>query len=281
MNTTVPGWSHTCGWIELATTAPVPDAAIDSLVLGRGWPGRWTASCQVGAGEVTAPVRALATLPLAGCVPVRRFSWHRSQRHRSGLQYMVSTGRHHGYESLAEARLLMMLDFAGGVVDVLSQPMRLRFVAEDGAREHVPDFLAETESGRWLVDVRPAGRIRPRDEVAFAATAQVAALLGWGYAVVTGWCQPALATVDTLSSQRRPLADPLGVAEALRAAAAAGPCRFDELVSSTMAPAVARAFLLHLLWHREFGMDLSRPLDDRAVITAASSAVRRAGSIDA
>ena len=121
---------------------------------------------------------------------------------------MTSTGRHHGYESLAEARLLLMLDFAGGVSEVLSQPMRLRFAAGDGAREHIPDFLADTAVGRWLINVRPADRIEPADEIAFAATARVAAKLGWGYAVVTGWKQPALATVDTLSAQRRPLTDP-------------------------------------------------------------------------
>lgn len=31
--------------------------------------------------------------PATGCEPVRRFSWRRGQRHRSGLQYLVSTGR--------------------------------------------------------------------------------------------------------------------------------------------------------------------------------------------
>ena len=38
-----------------------------------------------------------------------------------------------------EAKLLLMLDFAGGVTDVLSQTLRLRFLTEDGAREHIPD----------------------------------------------------------------------------------------------------------------------------------------------
>jgi hypothetical protein len=33
----------------------------------------------------------------------------------------VSTGRHHGFESLEEARLLLALDFAGDLVDVLTQ----------------------------------------------------------------------------------------------------------------------------------------------------------------
>jgi hypothetical protein len=40
------------------------------------------------------------------------------------LQYLVSTGRHHGFESVAEQRLLLALDFAADLADVLSQPFR-------------------------------------------------------------------------------------------------------------------------------------------------------------
>ncbi|OLZ51563.1 hypothetical protein BS330_27185 [Amycolatopsis keratiniphila subsp. nogabecina] len=50
---------------------------------------------------MTCSIRDLASMPLAGCEPVRRFSWRRGQRHRLGLQYLVSTGRLHGFESLA------------------------------------------------------------------------------------------------------------------------------------------------------------------------------------
>src|SRR5207247_10615813 len=65
----------------------------------------------------------------------------------------VSTGRHHGFESLEEARLLLALDFAGDLVDVLGQPVRLRYFTREGPREHVPDFLAFTRGERWLIDV--------------------------------------------------------------------------------------------------------------------------------
>jgi hypothetical protein len=34
---------------------------------------------------------------------------------------------HHGAESLEEARLLLALDFAADLTDVVSQPLRLRF----------------------------------------------------------------------------------------------------------------------------------------------------------
>jgi hypothetical protein len=38
-------------------------------------------------------VRQVAEVPLAGADPIRVFSWARTQRHRPGLEYMVSTGR--------------------------------------------------------------------------------------------------------------------------------------------------------------------------------------------
>ncbi|MBY8857999.1 TnsA-like heteromeric transposase endonuclease subunit [Nocardia sp. CA2R105] len=252
------------------------DSATEYLVLG-DWPDRWSATHRRGSTEIVTPVRELAALVLSGCQPVRRFSWHRSQRHRSGLHYMVSTGRHHGFESLAEARLLMMLDFAGGIDDVLSQPIRLRFETKSGAAEHIPDFLADTVTGRWLIDVRPAGRIKLTDEIAFAATAQVAGMLGWGYAVVTGGRQPAMVTVDTLSSQRRPLADPLDMAHTMRSIAAKGSVTFGELAEMAEVPVMARSILLQLLWRRQLGMDLAESLGDRTVIAAPVGSSRRVG----
>jgi hypothetical protein len=68
-------------------------------------------------GEVVCSVFDLAAMPVAADGPIRWFSWRRAQRHRPGLQFLVSTGRHHGFESLEEARLLLALDFAGDLVD--------------------------------------------------------------------------------------------------------------------------------------------------------------------
>jgi hypothetical protein len=66
---------------------------------------------------------------------MRWFSWQRDQRHRPGLEFMVSTGRLHRHESLKESGLLLALDFAGEVSEVLSQPLRFRFGVVNGERE--------------------------------------------------------------------------------------------------------------------------------------------------
>ncbi len=265
-------WSHRCSWEDLLAPVEEGAGARSMLEVGRAWTKQWTATWRFAGSEVTCPVRDLAAMPMAGSQPVRRFSWRTSQRHRPGLQYLVSTGRHHGFESLEEARLLLALDFAGDLVDVASQPFRLRFAATAGWWAHTPDFLAATRTGTWLLDVRPADRVGDDDRVRFAAAAEVALACGWRYALVRGWRPNVLTTIDALSSQRRELADRLGLQAALLAATASGPRRFGELAEQTVAPPVARAHLLQLLWHRQLGIDLTQPLTDAALVWTAGTA---------
>jgi hypothetical protein len=179
---------------------------------------------------------------------------------------MVSTGRHHGFESIAEQRLLLALDFASGVSDVLGQPFRLRFATGSGWREHIPDFLAVTAEGGLLIDVRPGERIGDDDRVCFAAAREAALAAGWSYLVVTGWRKHVQTGLDTLSAQRRPLRDPLSLQPELLTAVASGPRSFGDLVAATRLPAVARAHALHLIWHRRLGIDLSAPLNDTTTV---------------
>jgi hypothetical protein len=182
---------------------------------------------------------------------------------------MVSTGRHHGFESLEEARLLLALDFAGRVRGVVSQPFRLRFATSDQGREHIPDILAVTAEDTWLFDVRPAGRIGDEDRVKFAATAELALACGWRYLVVTGWRRHVMATLDTMSSRRRPTGDPLGLRDVLISVAASGGVSLGDLATATPAAPVARAQILHLLWCRRLSIDLSEPLTDATVVSLA------------
>src|SRR5258708_527499 len=134
-------------------------------------------------GEVSCPVRDLARLPGMEGGPVRWFSWRRGQRHRPGLQFLVSTGRHHGAESMEEARVLLALDFAGGLADVVSQPLRLRFTTAGKSRGHTPDFLAVTRSGTWLIAVRPEALIGGEDRESFPPAAQAPAASAVRYPV--------------------------------------------------------------------------------------------------
>jgi hypothetical protein len=267
-----PLWSDLCGWEELVLPESV-EAGRAGLDLDGEWPVRWSVSWRSGRQEVSSSVRDLARAPLAAGAPIRGFSWRRGQRHRPGLEFMVSTGRLHGFESLEEQRLLLALDFAAGLVDVVSQPLKMRFEAGGKTRAHIPDFLAETRSGVWLIDVRPRELIQAADRESFAAAAEVALACGWRYAVAATWRKHVVATIDALSSQRRPLSDPLGLRPWLLAAAGRG-LTFGELAASSACEPVARAQLLHLLWHRRLGVDLAEPLADRSVVAVAAEAAR-------
>ena len=260
--------SHSCGlWDLIDDRFAVTDRDVASLVRGPGWARRWTAAWKTAAGDVVCPVRDLGSVGFAGCLPVRRFSWRTGQRHRPGLQYLVSTGHHHGFESMAEQKVLLALDFAGAVSEVWSQPLRLRFLTCAGWWEHIPDFLVCGPDGFVLIDVRPAERVGEDDRVRFAAAAEVALACGWRYLVVVGWRRHVMATLDTLSSQRRPLSDRLGMQVQLMDAVERGPLRFGDLAAATSVAAVGRAHALHLLWHRRLSIDLAQPLTDAAVVS--------------
>jgi hypothetical protein len=260
-----PLWSHLAGWDDLLV--PVPSTDASRLDLGEGWPDRWLVARRVNGDEVSCTVRDLSRMPGTDGGPVRWFSWQRAQGHRPGLQYLVSTGRHHGAESTEEARVLLALDFAGDLIDVVSQPLRIRFTTTAGkAREHTPDFLAVTRPGTWLIDVRPEPLIGDKDAESFAAAAEAALACGWRYTVAARWREHVLPSLDALSSQRRPLTDPLRLRPGLLAAAGKQGARFGEVAAASGCEPVARAQLLHLIWHRQVGIDLAEPLADRSLL---------------
>ncbi|MBT2396781.1 TnsA-like heteromeric transposase endonuclease subunit [Streptomyces sp. ISL-100] len=264
-------WSDACRLQDLACLYTGYADYAQHLDLGEKWPVRWSTTWKFGRTPTSNPVRDLADVDILRSVPVRRFTWRTGQHHRPGLEYLVTTDRHHGFESYEEECLLLVSDFAAGLAEALSQPFRLRFYAGGREVNHTPDFLLMTESGPFLVDVRPADRIRSEDALKFAATSEIALATGWRYGVVTGWHRHVLETVDALSAERRSLTDPLGIHRQLHAALEYGPLPYGDLVDRCVLPAVARAHVLHLLWHRHLGVDLSVPFGDECLIRLAPS----------
>ncbi|MFI1700893.1 TnsA-like heteromeric transposase endonuclease subunit [Streptomyces bobili] len=268
----VPGkaaWSDVCGLEELAVLHTRHEAEASKLDLNANWSAQWTTTWKFRQTPLTSTVRDLDKVDLRRSVPVRRFTWRTDQFHRPGLEYLMATDRHHGFESHEEERLLLVADFAAGLVEALCQPFQLRFLSDGKALRHTPDFLLVTESGLYLIDVRPADRIKPEDALKFAATAEVALSAGWQYGVVAGWRQHVWTNVDALSAERRPLPDVLATQGQLREAAAQGPLPFGELAEHCRIPAIARAHAIHLLWHRHLGVDLSGPFGDASLVRLA------------
>ncbi|WP_256726152.1 hypothetical protein [Streptomyces sp. MNU77] len=155
------------------------------------------------------------------------------------------------------------------MVEVLSQPLRLKFRTAAGWRRHTPDFLVVSRLGFWLIDVRPVDLIGDEDRESFAAAAEAALACGWHYTVAARWKPYVLMAVDEMSARRRPLADPLGVRPGLLAGAGEA-MTFGEIAAGSAFEPVARAQLLHLLWHRRVGIDLGRPLGDCSTVVLGS-----------
>ncbi|WP_405766090.1 hypothetical protein [Streptomyces sp. NBC_01538] len=147
------------------------------------------------------PVRDLAAFEWPASRPARAFAWRPGQRHRPGLAFMSATGRLHGFESLAERRVLLELDFVGGMTEVLSQPFTLKFTTCQRPVRHTPDFLALTRETALLIDVRPSDLIKPDDALKFAQRA--ARAVGWHYAVVAGWRPQPWAALEALHRRNR------------------------------------------------------------------------------
>lgn len=263
-------WSDSCRLEDLAFLHRGFTAYAHQLDLDERWARRWTTRWKLTRDTTaTYPVRDLNEVDVSRTLPVRRFTWRTDQYHRPGLEYMVSTSRHHGYESFEEECLLLVSDFAAGLREALSQPFRLRFYVGGKRVDHTPDYLLLTDSGPFVIDVRPAGRIHPEDELKFAATFEAALAAGWRYGVVTGWRRYVWDTVDALSAGRRPLTNVLDMHGQLCRAAAQGPLLLGDLVEQCSLPAVARAHVPHLLWRRELGVDLSEPYGDASLIRLA------------
>ncbi|MFF3663898.1 TnsA-like heteromeric transposase endonuclease subunit [Streptomyces olivochromogenes] len=262
-------WSDACCLEDLALLYTGFTDFTQALDLDEIWPVRWTTTWKFGLTPAASPVRDLDKVDLGRSVPVRRFTWRTDQFHRPGLEYMMATDRHHGFESHEEECLLMVAEFAAGLVEALSQPFRLRFFTEGKAIEHTPDFLLVADSGLFLIDVRPAGRIKAEDALKFAAAAEAALSAGWRYGVVVGWRQHVLTNVDALSAERRPLPDVLGIQGQLQESAAQGPLPYGELVERCCLPAIGRAHAIHLLWNRRLGVDLSVPFGNASMVRLA------------
>lgn len=219
-------------------------------------------------GEQRIPLTEAWSVPFEACTPVRGFPSYKGQRHHNGRWWTATTGGLVGYESWLERDRLVLLDFDPEVVGIASQPFWLFWTTAEGkTRSHAPDYFARLADGSALVlDVRPADRIKPRDQVAFDATREVCEALGWRYEVAGAPPASLLANVRWLAGYRHPRHHLPDVADALRAAFAASSGLLDgaEQVGD---PIAVLPVLFHLLWRRDLHANLNRPLHPDAKIT--------------
>lgn len=160
----------------------------------------------------------------------------------------------------------MLLDFDSDVSGVSSQPFTLSWRGSGAGMSHTPDYFARLAGGGAVViDVRPASRVRPRDELKFTATAAVCAAAGWSFRLVHELDPVQAANVRWLSGYRHPRHGDPQLAPLLLSVFAGG-AGLMAGVSAVADPLRGLPVLFHLLWRGDLVTDLSAALRDATVI---------------
>jgi hypothetical protein len=217
--------------------------------------------------------------PFEGCAPVRPFPTARRKDKVSfaGFRWSATTGRHVGYESWLERDHAMLLDFDPATSAFSSQPFRLRWRDERGARHHVPDYFVRRLDGSALVlDVREDDAIGERDAELFEATASACALIGWDYRRL-GSIDPVLAAnLRWISAYRHPRCWRAEAAQRLLDVFSRPMTLFDGAAEAGRGNLLGTLpVLYHLLWRRQLSADLrSMPLGPTTPIVAADGVLK-------
>ncbi|MEU5845718.1 TnsA-like heteromeric transposase endonuclease subunit [Saccharopolyspora shandongensis] len=203
--------------------------------------------------------------------PVRSFPSYRGQRNWPGLWWSSTLSAHVGFESWLERDHVMLMDFDPDVVSFAAQPFWLFFRDERRTRSHAPDFFARHRDGSaTVIDCRPDGRIKPRDTLAFDATARACQQAGWSYKRVGEADPVVLENVRWLAGYRHPRFVVSPAIERLRSVFATPRPLVQGADLVEMPRLAVLPALFHLLWTGELTADLSVTLNETTVVREAS-----------
>lgn len=218
--------------------------------------------CDIGSEQVS-------ELELSRVAPIRIPKAYPGRENYYGVYWSATTGRHHWFESLYEKTALSVLDRDPDVVDIATQPFKLRWARL--GMTHFPDFLiCRSDGSRLIVDVRPRRKIKARDAELFAITAAWAGSLEMDYRLFADLAKVQDWNIRLLAGYRHPRwACPAQVAEMLSARRGeARPLRhWEPLLGGTSSP--ARGLLLAAIWHGALEVDLGSRLEFESVAVCA------------
>lgn len=216
-------------------------------------------------GARTAPLTsALLEERIFDAAPFRTGNAYPRQRNYHGHYFFSSTGTHVWHESLLERDVLRLLDHAGDVFKVATQPMSLTM----GDRVHVPDILVmHSDGAQTLIDVKPSSRLDVRALEQFETTETVCRQVGWNYRVMTESSPQVRLNLEYLAQFRGTEYDLPAAAEALAHHQAGW--TLGDLVAAVpgATTAQARAVALGMLWHRDLVVDLRQRLTEQSPVS--------------
>jgi hypothetical protein len=206
-------------------------------------------------------------------MPWRTFPWYLGQRNYAGTYWCATERRLVNYESRLELSRLVMKDFDPTVRRIASQPFRL-LAHIDGARlTRVPDFLAITDAGPLVVDVKRAEELRkPEVEGLLALTRKVVENRGWRYEIATEPPDVVYANIQFLAGYRRDWLFRADVLAEVRGALDRSAPAFLRIIlaDAGLPKATALPALMHLMWRGECTGDLTRTLTGATAVSSRS-----------
>jgi hypothetical protein len=233
-----------------------------------------TIAYRPAAGEEHASsVDRMSTAALYHAAPWRTFKWYYGQRHYSGTYWSATMGDHVIYESRLELDNLRLADFDPSVRTIIAQPFQLRAEVNGQLRQHIPDYLLNTDDGPVVVDVIRRERLT-EDKIVLLSTWTRIILesLGWGYLIASETPIALRDNVRLLSGYRKGWFLNEDVLTSVRD-------RIVELDGHSIAKcesllgehpkALVRPVLLHLLWCHELHADLTTALRPSTIVTLA------------
>jgi hypothetical protein len=224
------------------------------------------------AQEIERPWCEASAVELLAAVPWRTFRWFKGQKHYSGTYWCATECGHVIYESRLELARLMFADFDRHVKHIVAQPFLLRTKVGGRVKRHVPDFLLSTDTGPVVVDVKPRDQLTaPAVARTLSWTRAVIESRGWQYEIASEPPVAELENVRFLAGYRRQQLVDEKLVEQLRGVDLDGTTFMDAVALGGEPQALVRASLLHLLWRREFTVDLTQPLNARTVLRRASA----------
>ena len=210
-----------------------------------------------------APWAEIDATELVNGLPCRTFPWYLGQRGYAGEYWCATQRKHVNYESRLELSRLMMKDFDPAVRRIASQPFKLRTKVDGVLLTRIPDFLAITEAGPLIIDVKGVRALRDPDiQRKLALTRKAIEARGWAYEIASEPPEVEYGNIRFLAGYRRDwLFQSDVLARVRRALNSATEASVDTIVRATeLTRVTAFPGLMHLLWLGECTADLTRTL---------------------
>lgn len=207
---------------------------------------------------------------LVGVYPAREGSNYKERLPTSGAYWSSTMRDLVFYESRLERETIMSADFDPDVVEIVSQPFRLRAVVDGKCRLHTPDYaLLRFDGSIEVINCKPRAQLlKPRVVELHGWVGRVLGQAGIVHRVASELPAERLANLVSIAHLRNPRwLD--GLPLDMVAAVCAEPKPIRDVLSSLggQVPApVALICIRALLWHRVLETDLDRLLSHDSIV---------------